>query len=69
MMADKGRIPSDLTRVGLNEEWEVRYWCARFGVGVDELRVCVTEVGPHVDDVERRLKEAARKAFEKMGED
>lgn len=69
MLVDKERTPSDLTRVGLAEEWEIRYWCARFNVGVDELRVCVMEVGPRVEDVERRLKEAARKAFDKTGED
>ena len=69
MMTDKGPIPSDLTRVGLDEEWEVRYWCTRFGVGVEELRVCVNEVGPRVDDVERRLKATARNVFDKMGED
>jgi hypothetical protein len=47
----------------------VRYWCARFGVSADELRACVSEVGPRANDVERRLRAAARKAFEKMGED
>jgi hypothetical protein len=68
MLVDKERIPSDLSQVGLTEEWEIRYWCARFSVGPNELRACVTEVGPRVDDVERRLKDAARKAFDKTGE-
>ena len=70
MLVDKNdRHPHDLTRVGLEEEWEVRYWCARFGVGEDQLRACVLEVGPQADDVEARLSEAGRAAFQKMGED
>jgi hypothetical protein len=62
------RRPADNTYIGLTDDWEVRYWCARFGVSADELRACVSEVGPSADDVERRLKAAARKAFDKMGE-
>jgi uncharacterized protein DUF3606 len=69
MLVDKERLPRDLSQVGLTDEWEVRYWCTRFSVGADELRACVMEVGPHVDNVERRLKEAARMAFDKTGED
>ncbi|MGZ5138582.1 MAG: DUF3606 domain-containing protein, partial [Burkholderiales bacterium] len=55
--------------VGLDEEWQVRYWCTRFGVGADELRACVLQVGPVVENVEKQLKEAGRQAFQKMGED
>jgi hypothetical protein len=67
MLVDK--TPADLTRVNLEDAMEVRYWCARFNIGPDELRTCVLAVGPHVDDVEQRLKAAARSAFEKTGED
>ena len=70
MLVDKDdRHPHDLSRVGLDEAWEVRYWCARFSVDEEQLRACVLEVGPDVDDVEARLKEAGRAAFQKMGED
>jgi hypothetical protein len=69
MLVDKERIPADLTQVNLSEDREVRYWCARFSIGADELQACVMEVGPRVDDVERRLKAAGHKAFDKMGED
>ncbi|MGZ5092296.1 MAG: DUF3606 domain-containing protein [Burkholderiales bacterium] len=70
MLIDKNdRAPHDLTRVGLDEEWQVRYWCTRFGVGADELRACVLQVGPVVENVEKQLKEAGRQAFQKMGED
>jgi hypothetical protein len=70
MLVDKNdRAPRDLTRVGVEEDWEVRYWCARFSVSAEELRACVLEVGPRTEDVERRLKEAGRKAFSNTGED
>jgi hypothetical protein len=69
MLTIEERIPDDLTQVNLAEDWEVRYWCARFDVDADELRACVMEVGPRVYDVDQRLKEAARKAFENTGED
>ena len=67
MLVDKA--PADLSRVNLDDALEVRYWCARLNVGPEELRASVLAVGPHVDDVQRRLKEAARVAFEKTGED
>ena len=67
MLVDKA--PADLSRVNLDDALEVRYWCARLNVGPEELRACVLAVGPHVDDVQQRLKQAARVAFEKTGED
>jgi len=69
MLVDKERIPADLTQVNLSEDGEVRYWCARFSIGADELQAFVMEVGPRVDDVERRLNAAGHNAFDKMGED
>ena len=69
MLVDKERIPNNLTQVNLEDEWEVRYWCARFNVDADELRACVMEVGPRLNDVERRLKEATRIALANNGED
>jgi hypothetical protein len=69
MLVPKTRTPNDLQRVNLDEEWEIDYWCAHFKCGPDELRASVLAVGPHVDDVDRQLKAAARVAFKKMGED
>jgi hypothetical protein len=63
------RAPHDMTQVGLDDEWEVRYWCARYGVTGDELRACVVEVGPRTVDVERRLGELGKKIFSSTGED
>ena len=64
-----GRAPNDLTRVGLNEEWEVQYWCTSFETKADELRACVARVGPRVQDIERDLGRAAKAAFKNTGED
>ena len=70
MLVDKTeRAPQDLTRVNLEEDWEIRYWCARFDVESDALRACIAEVGPRVQDIEARLREAGRKAFRNTGED
>ena len=70
MLVEKtDRQPHDMTTVGLNEDWEVRYWCQRFGTTETQLRECVVAVGPRVEDVERRLHEAGKKAFKNTGED
>jgi hypothetical protein len=70
MLVDKTlRAPEDLTRVGLENDWEIQYWCARFDIGAEQLRACVAEVGPRVEDVESRLRQAGRAAFKNTGED
>ena len=70
MLADKvERAPRDLTHVGLDEEWEVTFWCAKLSVTPAELRACVLEVGPSAADVEERLRKAGRVAFRMGGED
>ena len=70
VLVDKDeRVPQDLTQVGLGEEWEVRYWCTRFGTTEGELRECVMAVGPRAADIEDRLRKAGKKAFKNTGED
>jgi hypothetical protein len=69
LMDKDDRAPHDLTQVGLDEEWEVRYWCARFGVTGEELRACVVEVGPRTVDIERRFGDQGKKIFSNTGED
>ena len=63
------RTPDDVDRVGLDEDWEVSFWSARFSVTPDELRACVAKVGPRTEDVEARLRDAARQSFRMGGED
>jgi hypothetical protein len=70
VLVDKDqRTPQDLTTVGLEEEWELRYWCSRYGVTDAELRACVMEVGPRTADVEERLRGQGKKIFSNTGED
>jgi hypothetical protein len=70
MLVDKDLlVPEDTTRVGLDEEWEVRYWCARYEVTEDALRACVVQVGTRADDVERHLRKAREQVFKQTGED
>ena len=70
VLVDKDiRVPDDTTEVGLGEEWEMRYWCARYGVTEDELRACVVQAGTRADDVERYLRKAKEQVFKKTGED
>jgi hypothetical protein len=63
------RIPEDTTEVGLDEHWEVRYWCGRYSVTEQELRACVLEVGPRSEDVERKLQRAKKVVLKNTGED
>jgi hypothetical protein len=68
-LADKeARTPADTTQVNLEEDWEVRYWCERYDVDAETLRACVMEVGPRTEDIDRRLREAAKESFKNDGE-
>ena len=69
MLADKDRTPADPNRVSLAEEWEVRWWCDKFGCTEVALRRAVEDVGPAAADLERKLKVAAKAALKNMGED
>jgi hypothetical protein len=69
MLVDKDRTPTDTTRVDLEEDWEVRWWCDRFGCTEIELRNAVRKVGPSTDDIELELKKAAKQVFKNTGED
>lgn len=56
-MADdlKKRGPADRKRISLTEEWEVRYWCDKFGCTEPMLRAAVERVGNMAEDVDRYL--------------
>jgi hypothetical protein len=49
------RGPQDRARVNVNEQWEVDYWCEKFGVTPARLRQAVKKAGPMVKDVRREL--------------
>jgi hypothetical protein len=49
------RARPDRSRINVNEPWEVRFWCERFGVTPAELKKAVEEVGVLAADVRRHL--------------
>jgi hypothetical protein len=51
----QNRGPRDRSRINVNEEWEVRYWTDKFGIGAYDLKRIVEEVGDRVEDVKKRL--------------
>ncbi len=59
-MADdpKDTRPQDAQRINVNQEHELRYWTAKFGVSSDQLKQVVNRVGPMVDDVRRAIAES-----------
>lgn len=70
MLANKSdRTPADPTRVDVEEQWEVDFWCAQFRVAPDVLRACVAEAGPRTEDVARQLRKAGHDSFKMGGED
>lgn len=51
----KNRGPQDRARINVNESWEVRWWCDRFGVTEAQLRNAVETAGVMADAVRRHL--------------
>jgi Protein of unknown function (DUF3606) len=60
MADDKSkRGQQDRNRINLNEDYEVQYWCEKFGVSPEQLRQAVQKVGSSPAAVEQTLKGAA----------
>jgi hypothetical protein len=51
----------DRQRINTSQEHEVRDWAKKFGVSEDMLRTAVTQVGNQATDVERYLKDNAKR--------
>jgi hypothetical protein len=49
------RHPHDGKRIDINDPYEVRNWCAIFGVSEDKLRQAVSAVGDSAGAVRRYL--------------
>jgi len=47
--------PADPTRINIENDEEVRYWCREFRVTPDALRDAVEKGGPLTDDVRALL--------------
>jgi hypothetical protein len=53
MADDKTKTgPWDAQRVNVHEEYEVRYWCEKFGCTEERLKAAVENVGVMADAVE-----------------
>lgn len=56
MSDDKSKKgPQDRSRISTSEDYEVRYWCEKFGVTAEELKAAVKKVGNSAAAVEREL--------------
>lgn len=56
-MDDKKKTgPADDTRVNIHEDYEVRYWCGKFGCTEARLKRAVAAVGVMADDAQRWLR-------------
>jgi hypothetical protein len=55
-MADD-RAPGRLddSRINIEKDYEVRYWCEKLGVSADRLKSAVAQVGPLVKHVREHL--------------
>ncbi|AMJ65928.1 DUF3606 domain-containing protein [Hymenobacter sp. PAMC 26628] len=49
------RGPADRSRINVNEDYEVRYWCKEFGCTEAQLRAAVKAVGVMADKVRQYL--------------
>lgn len=49
------RGPPDQRRINVNEPWEIKTWCEKFGVTEAQLRAAVKAVGVMAKDVARQL--------------
>ena len=57
MPDDKSRRgPPDSTRVNVHEDYEVRYWCGKWGCTAADLRAAVAAVGVSSSAVEAWLR-------------
>ena len=54
---DKSKTrPQDAERVNVHEEYEVEYWCGKYGCTPEQLKAAVKKVGVMAKDVEKELK-------------
>jgi hypothetical protein len=51
----------DRQRINTSEAYEIRDWAKKFGVEEDMIRTAVVQVGNMASDVERYLKDKAKR--------
>ena len=50
------RVPDDILRVHLHEEWETDYWCGQFFCTPEQLHAAIATVGIMAADVHAHLR-------------
>ena len=55
MTEHRKHVPADLTRIDIEDDGAVRYWCREFRITPDTLRDAVAKVGALTDDVRAEL--------------
>ena len=63
------RPPANPARINVKDDLEIQWWSAHFQVSPEVLRAAVDKHGPSAEDVRAKLHDAARKSFDKGGED
>jgi hypothetical protein len=48
--------PQDRSRINSDEDYELRYWCQKFGVSEALLKAAVAKVGNSAEAVEKELR-------------
>jgi Protein of unknown function (DUF3606) len=62
MADDKSKTGNpDRQRINTSQAHELRDWAAKYGVSEDMIRTAVTQVGNQAADVERYLKDKAKR--------
>ncbi len=62
-MDDKNiRRPQNAKKISLNEEYEIRYWCEKFGVSEESLRKAVNKTGVSALAVQDYLKSRSQQS-------
>ncbi|SEK76134.1 Protein of unknown function [Pseudoxanthomonas sp. GM95] len=54
--ANASRIPKDIAKVELTEEWELAYWTQHFNTNEQDLRAALQEAGNATEQVKRHLE-------------
>lgn len=49
------RQPEDPTKVNINQQWEIDYWCKKWSITKERLLKTVKKVGPMVVDIKKEL--------------
>jgi hypothetical protein len=51
----KRKQPEDPTKININQDWEITYWCDKLGTSEAKLKAAVKAVGPMTQAVRKYL--------------